>query len=72
MERLSSSCRARCAFDAGWIAGASRPNFNVRDRNITIELRVPRSIDLRHPAGPERLGDFVVIEGLADHGSIPD
>ena len=37
------------------------------DRDIPVELRIPRPVHLTHAARPERFKDLVVTEGFADH-----
>ena len=39
------------------------------DRDVAVQVRVSRAIDLAHPAGAERRGDPVVGEALANHQS---
>ena len=32
------------------------------DRDVAPELRIARTVDLAHPAGPDRLDDLVLIQ----------
>ena len=41
------------------------------DRDVAVEVRVGRAVDLAHPAGAERRGDPVVRQRPADQRSLP-